>query len=122
MGSVKERGGEGAKRYGKGGRGKSGLDVIEGGKDAVYVAEGFATAATIAEVTGGATVVVAFTAGKLKSGADYARRRWPDAKIVIAADDDWKTIINGKPTNIGIVAARKAARELRVSWAKRQFG
>src|SRR5258708_6390465 len=78
---------DGAKRYRKGARAKSGLYVIEGGTDAVYVAEGFATAATIAEETGGATVVVAFTAGKLKSGADYARRRWPDAKIVIPSDD-----------------------------------
>ena len=53
----------------------------------IIVAEGYATAATLHEVTG-KPVVVAFDSGNLKAVAIAVRTKYPEAEVVIAADND----------------------------------
>lgn len=60
----------------------------------ICIAEGFATGASIHEATGYA-VVVAFDAGNLRKMAELLRAKYPDAVIVLCADDDYQT--EGKP-------------------------
>ncbi len=55
--------------------------------DVVYICEGFATAASVQEATGKPTIC-AFDAGNLLPVAEALRRRYPDAELVICADDD----------------------------------
>ncbi|MBW4054346.1 MAG: toprim domain-containing protein [Proteobacteria bacterium] len=69
----------------------------------VIIAEGYATGATIHEATGHA-VAIAFDAGNLLPVSQAIRAKFPDMKIIIAADDD-----NHLPVNIGIVKATAAA-------------
>ena len=54
---------------------------------AVFVAEGFATGATV-HCAMALPVIVGFSAGNLVAAARAARRLYPDAPIVIAADND----------------------------------
>jgi putative DNA primase/helicase len=55
-------------------------------------------------------VLVAFNCGNLEPVCRTARKRWPDIRLVIAADDDWKTRRpNGEPWNPGIECANAAA-------------
>jgi putative DNA primase/helicase len=54
--------------------------------------EGWATGATLHEATG-LPVVVAFNAGNLLLVAKLIRREYPAARLVICADNDWKTAI-----------------------------
>ncbi len=68
------------------------------------IAEGFATGATVHEATGLA-VAVAFNAGNLAPVARAMRERFPDAAIVLCADDDYRTA--GNP---GLTKATEAAR------------
>lgn len=57
----------------------------------LIICEGYATGASIHEATG-QTVVIAFNAGNLEPVARAMRTRFPDIKIIIAADDDrWTT-------------------------------
>jgi putative DNA primase/helicase len=49
-------------------------------------------------------VLVAFNAGNLIPVALTARKRWPDAELIIAGDDD-----RGKEGNPGATKARQAA-------------
>jgi putative DNA primase/helicase len=53
----------------------------------VIICEGYATGASIHQATGHA-VVVAFDAGNLSPVAQGIRLKFPDMKIIIAADDD----------------------------------
>jgi len=69
----------------------------------VVIAEGAATATTIHERTGHHTLV-AFCAGNLPSVAKIARAKYPQARIIIAADDDRFT--DGNP---GVRFATEAA-------------
>jgi len=69
----------------------------------ICIAEGFATGASIHEATGHA-VVVAFDAGNLRKMAEALRAKYPDAVIVLCADDDCQT--EGNP---GITKATEAA-------------
>jgi phage/plasmid primase-like uncharacterized protein len=76
------------------------------GKLVFVVAEGYATAASIHEATGHCALV-AFDAGNLLHTAQVIRGKYPDATIVIAADNDQFTV---KPVaNPGVFYARKAA-------------
>jgi putative DNA primase/helicase len=76
----------------------------------VCIAEGFATGATIHEATGHA-VAVAFEAGNVEATAKAIRAKFPDARLILCADDDWKTQRpNGAPWNPGMEAATAAAR------------
>jgi putative DNA primase/helicase len=70
----------------------------------VVICEGYATGASIHQATGHA-VCIAFDAGNLLPVAQTIRSKFPDMKIVIAADDDHAT--EGNP---GLTKATEAAR------------
>jgi phage/plasmid primase-like uncharacterized protein len=82
----------------------------------ICIAEGYATGATVHEATGHG-VFVAFCDWNLTAVAEMVRERYPDAHIVICADDDWKT--EGNP---GLASARKAARAVDGKVAVPAFG
>ncbi len=69
----------------------------------VVIAEGWATCCSIRAATGHC-VVVAFNAGNLAAVATKIRAALPQARLIIAADDDFQT--KGNP---GVTDARKAA-------------
>lgn len=71
--------------------------------DTIYIAEGFATAASVHLATNLATVF-AYSAQNLDPVAAHFRSRFPDKKIVIAADNDWTPKGNG-----GVYKALEAA-------------
>lgn len=98
---------DGGKWFMSGGRVAGGYYPIpaeDGDKGTLVIAEGFATAATVREVTGRATIC-AFNAGNLMTVAQALRKKYPDARIVIAADNDRFT----KAGNVGIDKAKEAA-------------
>jgi len=72
----------------------------------ILIVEGYATGATLHESTGHLTVV-AFDAGNLLHVAETFRKRLPDAKIVICADNDQWTERPVK--NPGVTRAMEAA-------------
>jgi putative DNA primase/helicase len=98
---------DGGKKFLRGGRSHGLYHAIQGarrdGDDVLCVAEGYATAATINERTGHA-VAVAFNAGNLLPVAAALRARMPERRIVICADDDYRT-----PGNPGLTYAKEAA-------------
>ncbi|SMP42430.1 putative DNA primase/helicase [Desulfonatronum zhilinae] len=94
---------DGQKRFLKGGKTGGGLFAIKG-SGTLAVGEGLATNATIHEAKGW-TVLVAFNAGNLRRVAEIARKRYPDRRIIICADNDTET--QGNP---GLNAAQDAAR------------
>jgi putative DNA primase/helicase len=94
---------EGEKRYLPGGRISGCYFRLVSKKDIIVIAEGFATAASIHEATG-LTTAVAFDAGNLAKVALVLRKKYPTAKIIIAADNDV-----GTDRNTGVEAARAAA-------------
>jgi putative DNA primase/helicase len=109
---------DGEKRLLKGGRVRGGSFYIPAavpGGNTVCIAEGFATAASIAEATG-YSVVVAFNSYNVVAVAEAASN-FGNAKIVVAADDDWKT-----KDNPGIGCALKAARAADALIAIPEFG
>ncbi len=69
----------------------------------LVICEGYATGATLHESTGHA-VAVAFNAGNLKPVAMALRDRYPDFRLIIAADNDRHT--SGNP---GVTKANEAA-------------
>ncbi len=74
--------------------------------ETLCIAEGYATAASIHEATGYA-VLITLNAGNTESVAKMARRKYPERKIIICADNDFK---EGSSQNVGIEAATKAAK------------
>jgi putative DNA primase/helicase len=56
----------------------------------ILIVEGYATGATLHEMTGHA-VACAFTAGNLQAVAEALKQKYPDAVLVICADDDHAT-------------------------------
>lgn len=68
-------------------------------KGVIVVCEGFATGRSIAEATGLA-VVVALDAGNLKPVAEAMRKKYPDADIIIGADNDQWTPKTPRHKNI----------------------
>jgi putative DNA primase/helicase len=97
---------DGIKMFMSGGRIKGCLFGIGKPKGALIVCEGFATGASIHECTGHA-VAVAFNAGNLEAVAVALRIKYPELKIIIAADDDHQT--PGNPGLTKATAAVKAA-------------
>ncbi|CAM8665751.1 Archaeal primase DnaG/twinkle, TOPRIM domain [Comamonadaceae bacterium] len=93
---------DGSKRFMPGGRVKGCYYAIGKPQGVLIVCEGFATGASIFECTGHA-VAVAFNAGNLEAVAVALRRKYPDYKIVVAADDDDQT-----PGNPGLSKAKLA--------------
>ena len=100
-----------AKKGLPGGRRKGCYHSIGRPQGVLVVAEGFATGASIHECTGHA-VAVAFNAGNLFEVALALRSKYPNLKIIIAADDDHQTA--GNP---GIAKATEAARAVGASLA-----
>lgn len=74
----------------------------------IAICEGFATAASVRAAMGW-PVIVAFNAGNLKPVAKSIRDKYPDARIVICADNDQWTVIRGKHHNTGRIEAQQAA-------------
>ncbi|MDP1574150.1 MAG: DUF3987 domain-containing protein [Coxiellaceae bacterium] len=72
-------------------------------KDRIYIGEGVATCITIHEVTGCA-VACAFNCGNLLPVAQIMRTKYPDAEVILAADNDIYT-----PNNPGLSKAKEAA-------------
>lgn len=93
----------GDKRFLPGGRVKGCYHIIGTPERDLSVCEGYATGASIYEATGQA-VAVAFTAGNLLPVAQALRQQYPALRLIVAADDDWRT--EGNP---GMSKARQAA-------------
>lgn len=93
----------GEKRFLSGGRVKGTYHGVGTPGAVIVIAEGYATAATIFEHTGYGTVA-AFNAGNLRPVAAAMHKRFPSARIILAADNDQKT-----PGNPGLKYAREAA-------------
>ncbi|SEJ57854.1 putative DNA primase/helicase [Azotobacter beijerinckii] len=70
----------------------------------LYLCEGWATGATIHEHTG-AAVACAMNAGNLYPAGDYLRRRYPEAVLIVAGDDDRQTEGNPGRTKANHAAA-----------------
>lgn len=94
---------EGGKRFLPGGRVKGCYHAIGEPNDVLIVCEGYATGASIHEATGYA-VAVAFNAGNLEAVALALHQKYPGVKLILAADDDWKT-----EANPGMTKAKAAA-------------
>ncbi|MDO3558278.1 toprim domain-containing protein [Ralstonia pseudosolanacearum] len=76
------------------------------GRIVIIICEGYATGASLHEATGHA-VIVAFDAPNLLPVAQAIRARFPDAIIIIAADNDQWTLT--PVNNPGVTRAREAA-------------
>ena len=99
----------GEKRFMLGGVKRAGFFQItseDSPKDKVVICEGYATGASIFEATG-LTVAVAFDSGNLLPVAQAIRVTRSELKLIIAADDDWKSDIN-----IGLTKAKEAAQKV----------
>jgi len=86
------------------------------GAAALCIAEGFATGATITEATD-YPVTVAFNAGNLEPVARALRANFPEATLILCADDDAETA--GNP---GLTKATAAARAVNGKLAVPDFG
>lgn len=106
--NLQRIGPDGQKRFLSGGRVKgcySPLGIITGGRP-LYLCEGWATGATLFEASTH-PVACAMNAGNLLPVGLELRRRYPDAVLIVAGDDDRQT--KGNP---GRFAATKAAAAL----------
>lgn len=75
----------------------------------IYIGEGYATCASVHQATG-CPAIVAFDAGNLRPVAERIRGKYPQARIVIVADNDRWTL---QPVeNPGVHFATMAAREV----------
>ncbi|MCH7532510.1 MAG: DUF3987 domain-containing protein [Gemmatimonadetes bacterium] len=80
-------------------------------RDIIYITEGWSTGASINEATG-APVAVAYYADNLAAVTKRMAEKFPDSKLIIAADNDfWTKRPDGTPWNPGVEAARRAAEE-----------
>ena len=114
---------DGNKRFHKGGKVEGCYLAIDGDNEAPFcIAEGYATGASIHQATG-YPVCVAFNAGNLLPIALKMRKRFPDRKIIIAADDDYRTADkDGNLFNTGITKAAEAAKAINGYLAIPDFG
>ncbi|CAM3650317.1 DUF927 domain-containing protein [Xenorhabdus thuongxuanensis] len=92
------------------------LSPITGTPDTIIIAEGYATALTVSQLHEG-LVLAALDEGNLSAVAGLVRERWPTAKIILAADNDWHELgeldDRGKPKkNVGKIAAEKTAKAI----------
>ena len=88
----------------------------DGKRHKIIIGEGYATMASVYEATG-FMCVVAFDSGNLPTVGAIIRSKYPDADIVIAADNDHK---NKK--NAGLESARKTAVEINATIALPEHG
>ena len=96
----------GNKRFLTDGRKKGCFFEIPGAGSTIYMVEGYATGATVHEATG-STVIVCADAGNIAHVGEIIRRKYPEARITICADDDQWT--DGNP---GKNKARAAAAKI----------
>lgn len=101
--SLQAIGPEGDKRFQPGGRIKGCYFAIGKPNDMLIVCEGAATGASIHEATDHA-VACAMNAGNLLEVAQALHQKYPQLRLILAVDDDWKT--DGNP---GLTKAREAA-------------
>ncbi|EPH3102810.1 DUF5906 domain-containing protein, partial [Providencia stuartii] len=73
--------------------------------ETVLIAEGYATALTVSQLHGG-LVLAAIDESNLSPVTEWARKHYPKAKIIIAADNDIKI----GQQNVGKISAEKAAK------------
>lgn len=106
----------GGKKYLSGGRVRGCYFGIGKPDGVLCIAEGWATCASIHEATGCA-VAVAFDAGNLLSVAQALRQKFPDLKLILCADDDYRT--DGNP---GKTKAIEAAQLVSALVAIPEFG
>ena len=79
-------------------------------KSVLLIGEGLATCASIRAATG-LPVIVAFDAGGLEPVAKAIRDKYPQAKIVVCADNDAFTVnTKGEAMNTGIIKGQQAAK------------
>lgn len=97
---------DGSKRFLTGGKKRGCFAMLSDSSETICICEGWATGASIHQATGYA-VTVAFDAGNLLPVAQAIRKKYPKARLVICADDDFQT--EGNP---GETKAREAARAL----------
>lgn len=75
-----------------------------------YITEGLATGLSIREAVGEFPVWVAFNASNLPVVAEFVRNKYPDAVIIICADNDqWSTNSKDEPYNAGTHYGQQAA-------------
>lgn len=98
---------EGGKTFLPGGAVRGGYTTIglNGHADTLLICEGYATGVSLRRMTG-KPVVVAFSAGNLQLVARTMRERFPEARIVIAGDNDTQT--KGNPGKAAATAAAKS--------------
>ncbi|WP_047679924.1 MULTISPECIES: primase-like DNA-binding domain-containing protein [Xenorhabdus] len=89
------------------------VSEITGTPDTFIITEGYATALTVSQLHEG-VVLAAIDESNLFTIAEQVRTQWPDAKIILAADNDWhepgERDKNGRlKKNVGKIAAEKAA-------------
>lgn len=100
---------DGTKLFSKGSDHVGAYWSIKGDLGTIAICEGVATGCKINEATGW-SVICAFNAGNLKPVAHAIRKKYPDARIIIAADNDHTVKkVNGDPWNPGIEKAGQAA-------------
>lgn len=88
----------------------------------LYICEGWATGWTIHKASGCA-VIVAFTYSGLLTVGRIIQEKYPEARIVFAADNDrWKLVKrDGAMVNIGVYAAKHAAQALNAEYCIPDF-
>lgn len=101
---------DGSKRLVAGTVKKGSFYAVNSGEltETMIIAEGLATALSVQQFRPDATIIAAIDAGNLLPVAQGMRQRYPDAQIIIAADNDIKP---GEP-NTGKSAAEKAAQSV----------
>lgn len=107
--AVQEIRPDGFKLFQSGSDHMGGYFSIRGSLDTIAVGEGVATMAAVHMATGWSSVA-AFNAGNLKTVAIAMRSKYPDARIVITADNDHE-LAERHPEigNVGLVKAGQAA-------------
>lgn len=102
--SVQSIAPDGDKRFLPGGQITGGYFGIGKPQDTICVVEGFATGASVYEATGYA-VAVAFNCGNLNNVAQAMRDKFPQAKLIVCGDDDYRTA-NNPGRSAAILAAQ----------------
>ncbi|NTZ86241.1 DUF927 domain-containing protein [Burkholderia metallica] len=97
----------GDKRFLPGGAKAGSFHVLGSDFDCIVIAEGYATAASACAAQGCAAVV-AFDAGNLRRVGDVMHKRYPDADLVFAVDND----VSESGRNTGLDAATAAAKSV----------
>ncbi|MBC8439285.1 MAG: AAA family ATPase [Deltaproteobacteria bacterium] len=110
--SVQEIFQNGTKKFLPGGKIKGGSFIMGDihRDDTFYIGEGFATMATIRKSTD-KPCIVAFNSGNLKRVAQTFKDKYPEKKIIIAADNDLETE-KKTGSNPGRIAGEEAARAI----------